>query len=92
MCLSTETVEVLYALGEETRIAGISGFTVRPARRAEETEGQRFLERTDRSHPRRRAGPVLAFSDLQADICRDLAGPASRCISSINAMSTAFSR
>ena len=29
-CLTTETVEVLYALGEQDRIVGISGYTVRP--------------------------------------------------------------
>jgi hypothetical protein len=34
VCLTTETVEVLYALGEQDRIAGISGYTVRPPRRA----------------------------------------------------------
>ena len=30
VCLTTETVEVLYALGEQDRIVGISGYTVRP--------------------------------------------------------------
>ena len=32
VCLTEEPTEVLYALGEEQRIVGISGFTVRPAR------------------------------------------------------------
>ena len=32
VCLTEEPCEVLYALGEEHRIVGISGFTVRPAR------------------------------------------------------------
>lgn len=31
VCLTTETVEVLYLLGEQDRIVGISGFTTRPA-------------------------------------------------------------
>lgn len=74
VCLSTETVEVLYALGEETRIAGISGFTVRPARaRKEKPKVSGFssarIDRILAVEP----DLVLAFSDLQADICRDLA-------------------
>ena len=32
VCLTTETVEVLYALGEQARVAGISGYTVIPPR------------------------------------------------------------
>lgn len=73
VCLSTETVEVLYALGEEDRIAGISGFTVRPARaRREKPKVSGFssasIERILAVAP----DLVLAFSDLQADICRDL--------------------
>jgi iron complex transport system substrate-binding protein len=34
VCLTTETVEVLYALGEQDRIVGISGYTVRRPKRA----------------------------------------------------------
>ncbi|MBT0961074.1 ABC transporter substrate-binding protein [Denitromonas iodatirespirans] len=73
VCLSTETVEVLYALGEEDRIAGISGFTVRPARaRKEKPKVSGFSSaRIDRILAVR-PDLVLAFSDLQADICRDL--------------------
>ena len=71
VCLSTETVEVLYALGEEARIAGISGFTVRPARaRKEKPKVSGFssarIDRILAVEP----DLVLAFSDLQADICR----------------------
>src|SRR4249920_3108607 len=32
VCLTEETTETLYLLGEEARIVGISGFTVRPPR------------------------------------------------------------
>lgn len=73
VCLSTETVEVLYALGEQERIAGISGFTVRPARaRKEKPKVSGFSSaRIDRILAVR-PDLVLAFSDLQADICRDL--------------------
>lgn len=72
-CLSTETVEVLYLLGEEERIAGISGFTVRPARaRREKQKISGFstakIERILAVEP----DLVLAFSDLQADMVRDL--------------------
>lgn len=73
VCLSTETVEVLYALGAEDRIAGISGFTVRPARaRREKPRVSGFSSaRIDRILAVR-PDLVLAFSDLQADICASL--------------------
>ncbi|WP_230969840.1 ABC transporter substrate-binding protein [Nitrogeniibacter aestuarii] len=73
VCLSTETVEVLYALGEASRIAGISGFTVRPARaRKEKPKVSGFsTARIDRILAVR-PDLVLAFSDLQADMCADL--------------------
>lgn len=72
-CLSTESVEVLYDLGEDKRIAGISGFTTRPARaRKEKPKISGFssarLERILAVKP----DLVLAFSDMQGDICRDL--------------------
>lgn len=73
-CLSTESVETLYALGAEQCIAGISGFTVRPARaRQEKPKISGFssgkLERILAVEP----DLVIGFSDLQADLCRDLA-------------------
>jgi iron complex transport system substrate-binding protein len=73
-CLSTESVETLYALGAEDVIAGISGFTVRPARaRAEKPKISGFssskLERILAVRP----DLAIGFCDLQADICRDLA-------------------
>lgn len=73
VCLSTETVEVLYALGEEARIAGISGFTVRPARaRKEKPKVSGFSSaRIDRILAVR-PDLVFAFSDLQADMCADV--------------------
>ena len=73
VCLSTETVEVLYLLGEEARIAGISGFTTHPPRaRKEKPKVSGFssakIERILAVEP----DLVLAFSDLQGDIARDL--------------------
>ncbi len=73
-CLSTESVETLYALGAEEFIAGISGFTVRPPRAREEKPkisgfSSSKLERILAVRP----DLVIGFSNLQADICRDLA-------------------
>jgi iron complex transport system substrate-binding protein len=74
VCLTEETTETLYLLGEERRIVGISGYTVRPARaRQEKPRISSFLSaRTDKIVE---LAPdlVLGFSDLQADIARDLA-------------------
>jgi iron complex transport system substrate-binding protein len=39
VCLTEESTETLYLLGEERRIVGISGYTVRPARAAREAAG-----------------------------------------------------
>ena len=73
-CLSTEAVETLYALGAEDAIAGISGFKTRPARaRTEKPKVSGFsssrIERILAVEP----DLVIGFSDMQADICRDLA-------------------
>ncbi|MES2073234.1 MAG: cobalamin-binding protein [Pseudomonadota bacterium] len=72
-CLCTEAVETLYALGADQYIAGISGFTTRPARaRLEKTKISGFssskLERILAVQP----DLVIGFSDMQAEICRDL--------------------
>ncbi len=74
VCLTEETTETLYLLGEERRIVGISGYTVRPPQaRRDKPKVSAFLSaKTDRI---RELGPdlVLGFSDLQADIARELA-------------------
>lgn len=72
-CLSTEAVETLYLLGAEDRVAGISGFAVHPPRaRKEKPKVSGFssakLERILAVEP----DLAIAFSDLQADIVRDL--------------------
>jgi iron complex transport system substrate-binding protein len=73
VCLTEEPTEVLYALGEEHRIVGISGFTVRPARaRQEKPRVSAFTSaKLDRILDLR---PDLAigFSDMQADIAQAL--------------------
>lgn len=73
VCLTEETTETLYLLGEDWRIVGISGFTVRPPRaRREKPRVSAFtsarLERIVDLHP----DLVLGFSDLQADIAAAL--------------------
>jgi iron complex transport system substrate-binding protein len=74
VCLTEETTETLYLLGEERRIVGISGYTVRPARaRREKPRVSAFLSaRVDRILELQ-PDLVLGFSDLQADIARELA-------------------
>lgn len=73
VCLTEETVETLYLLGEQDRIVGVSGYTVRPpeARR----EKPRVSAFTSADMPKILAlepDLVLTFSDLQADIVADL--------------------
>ena len=73
VCLTTETVEVLYAIGEAGRIAGISGYTVRPpAARKEKPKVYAFTTGDIDRILAVRPDLVLTFSDLQADIARDL--------------------
>ena len=72
-CLSTDAVETLYLLGAEDRIAGISGFTTRPARaRKEKPKVSGFSSANIDRVLAVRPDLVIAFSDLQADIARDL--------------------
>ena len=73
VCMTEETTETLYALGEEARIVGISGFTVRPSRaRKEKPKVSAFTSaRIDRILALE-PDLVLGFSDLQADIAAEL--------------------
>jgi iron complex transport system substrate-binding protein len=74
VCLTEETTETLYLLGEEHRIVGISGYTVRPPRaRREKPRVSAFLSARLEKILELKADLVLGFSDLQADIGRDLA-------------------
>jgi iron complex transport system substrate-binding protein len=73
VCLTEETTETLYLLGEEDRIVGISGYTVRPPRaRKEKPRVSAFtsakIDRILALEP----DLVLGFSDLQADIAAEL--------------------
>ena len=74
VCLTEETTETLYLLGEERRIVGISGYTVRPPRaRQEKPRVSAFLSAKTERILELKPDLVLGFSDLQADIARDLA-------------------
>ena len=73
VCLTEETTETLYLLGEERRIVWISGYTVRPARaRREKPRVSAFLTARTEKILELKPDLVLGFSDLQADISKDL--------------------
>jgi iron complex transport system substrate-binding protein len=73
VCLTEEPTEVLYALGEEHRIVGISGFTVRPARaRKEKPKVSAFTSAKIDEILKLQPDFVIGFSDIQADIAREL--------------------
>jgi iron complex transport system substrate-binding protein len=73
VCLTEETTETLYLLGEERRIVGISGFTVRPPRaRREKPRVSAFTSARISRIIELRPDLVLGFSDLQADIAAQL--------------------
>ncbi|HYB65103.1 MAG TPA: ABC transporter substrate-binding protein [Steroidobacteraceae bacterium] len=73
VCLTEETTETLYLLGEERRIVGISGFTVRPPRaRREKPRVSAFTSARTARIAGLAPDLVLGFSDLQADIAAEL--------------------
>ena len=73
ICLTEETTEWLYLLGQEGRIAGISGYTVRPRRaRDEKPRVSAFLSAKIDKILALKPDCVLGFSDLQADIAAAL--------------------
>jgi len=73
VCLTEETTEWLYLLGEEARIVGISGYTVRPRRaRQEKPRVSAFLSAKIEAILALEPDCVFGFSDLQADIAAAL--------------------
>ena len=73
ICLTEETVETLYLLGEESRIVGISGYVVRPPRaRREKPRVSAFTSADIPKILDLQPDLVLTFSDLQADIAAEL--------------------
>jgi iron complex transport system substrate-binding protein len=73
VCLTEEPTEVLYALGEQQRIVGISGFTVRPREaRREKPRVSAFTSAKTAKILALKPDLAIGFSDLQADIAREL--------------------
>ena len=73
VCLTEEPTEWLYLLGEESRIVGISGYTVRPPRaREEKPKVSAFLSAKIDKIAELQPDCVIGFSDLQADIASQL--------------------
>ena len=73
VCLTEEPTEWLYMLGEERRIVGISGYTVRPPRaRLEKPKVSAFLSAKIDKIVELQPDCVIGFSDLQADIAFEL--------------------
>ena len=73
VCLTEETVETLYLLGEDRRIVGVSGYAVRPSRvRKEKPRVSAFISAEVPKILALKPNLVLTFSDLQADIVAEL--------------------
>lgn len=72
VCLTEETVEVLYLLGEEERVVGVSGFACRPKQVRSKPRVSAFTSAKIDKILELRPDLVLGFSNLQADIARDL--------------------
>jgi iron complex transport system substrate-binding protein len=73
VCLTEETVETLYLLGEDRRIVGVSGYAVRPPQvRREKPRVSAFISADVPKILTLKPDLVLTFSDLQADIVAEL--------------------
>ncbi len=72
VCLTEETVEALYLLGEEGRIVGVSGFACRPKEAREKPRVSAFITAKIDKILNLRPDLVIGFSNLQAEIARDL--------------------
>ncbi len=72
VCLTEETTETLYLLGEGDRVAGISGYTVRPPEARQKPKVSSFLHARYEKIEALKPDLILAFSDLQAEITNDL--------------------
>lgn len=72
VCLTEETVETLYLLGEEERIVGVSGFACRPKEAREKPRVSAFITAKIDKILDLRPDLVIGFSNLQAEIARDL--------------------
>jgi iron complex transport system substrate-binding protein len=72
VCLTEETTETLYLLGQGDRIVGVSGYTVRPPEARQKPKVSAFINAKFDKIEQLRPDLVLAFSDLQADLAAEL--------------------
>src|SRR5438552_8434421 len=72
VCLTEETTETLYLLGQGDRIVGVSGYTVRPPEAREKPKISAFINAKFDKIVALQPDLVLAFSDLQADLVAEL--------------------
>jgi iron complex transport system substrate-binding protein len=72
VCLTEETTETLYLLGEGDRVVGVSGYTVRPPEARQKPKVSAFINARFEKIEALQPDLILAFSDLQADIAREL--------------------
>src|SRR6266508_6881675 len=72
VCLTEETTETLYLLGEGDRVLGVSGYTCRPPEARKKPKVAAFINARFDKIDALKPDLVLAFSDLQADIAREL--------------------
>ena len=72
VCLTEETTETLYLLGEGDRVVGISGYTVRPPEARQKPKVSSFLHARYEKIASLEPDLILAFSDLQSAITNDL--------------------
>lgn len=72
VCLTEETTETLYLLGEDRRIVGVSGYTARPPEARSKPKVSAFISAKFDKIAALNPDLILAFSDLQADIVREL--------------------
>ncbi len=72
VCLTEETTETLYLLGEGDRVVGVSGYTVRPPEARQKPKVSAFINARFDKIDALKPDLILAFSDLQADIAREL--------------------
>lgn len=72
VCLTEETTETLYLLGEGDRVVGVSGYTVRPPEARSKPRVSAYINARFAKIEALKPDLILAFSDLQADIAAEL--------------------
>src|SRR3954447_2436682 len=72
VCLTEETTETLYLLGQQDRVVGVSGYTVRPPEARQKPKVSAFINARFDKITALEPDLVLAFSDLQADLSAEL--------------------